>query len=91
MNWFKIWEFSLMMFYMICVMIVLWNMDIYASSYPMEVELYIGKLIASASMITIQTTPYIGSFRQDPIFYILLWLSLLSVVPDVVRCLMLLI
>ena len=89
MRWFKMWETSLIFLYMICVMIVLCNMDMYTMAYPNEVKLYITKLIVSASMISIQTTPYIGSFKQDPIFYILLWLSLLSVVPDAIRCILL--
>ena len=89
MRWFEMWETSLIFLYMICVMIVLVNMDMYTMSYPDEGRLYIAKLIMSASMITIQCTKYIGSFKQNPIFYILLWLSLLSVVPDAVRCFML--
>lgn len=91
MKWFKIWETFLHFLFMVCVMIVLWNMDMYTMTYPDERQLYIVKLIFSASMIGVQCTPYIGSFKQNPIFYILLWISLLSVVPDAVRCLMLLI
>jgi len=90
MRWFKMWETSLIFLYMICVMIVLCNMDMYIMSYPNEEELYIAKLIVSASMIGVQCTHYIGSFKQNPIFYILLWISLLSIVPDAIRCLLLL-
>jgi len=89
MRWFKMWETSLLFLYVICIMIVSWNMCIYTMTYPDEGKLYTAKLILSASMIGVQCTPYIGSFKQNPIFYILLWLSLLSIVPDAIRCLLL--
>ena len=89
MRWFKIWEASLRVLFMICVMIVLWNMDMYTMSYPDEKHFYIAKLIVSASMMAVQSTRYIGTFKQNPIFYILLWLSLLSIVPDAIRCILL--
>ena len=89
MRWFKMWETSLCVLYMACVMVVLWHMDMYTMTYPDEGQFYIAKLIVSASMMAIQCTHYIGSFKQNPIFYLFLWLSLLSVVPDAIRCILL--
>lgn len=85
---FKLCEFLMIVLYVICLIVVSVNMDAYTAVYPDEAKIYIFKVIISAILLSIQTTPLVGNFKQDPLFYILLWLSCLSIYPDALICLL---
>lgn len=74
--------------FMMCVFSTCLHFEEYRMAYPDESFYYIGKLIFTTLLISIRANPTFIDVEQSIVFHLLFWISLLSVIPDMIRCIM---
>lgn len=73
--------------YTISVCIIAVHFDVYEAIYPEYKPLYLFKLCVSAILLGFLSTPAFKlDTEQTNTFYIVLWISMLSILPDLARC-----
>ena len=81
-------DFIIMVIYMMCVTITTLVFNEYQIAYPSDSCTYIIKLIFSAVLLSIKMSPLTKDIEGAIVFRLLIWFSLLSIVPDAIRCIM---
>lgn len=74
--------------FMMCVLSTCLHFEEYKIAYPNESMFYIAKLIFTTLLISIRANPNLIDVGQSIVFHILFWVSLLSVIPDTIRCIL---
>lgn len=83
----KIVNISLTIIYIFVVSIIAINFDLYSAIYPEYEPIYLLKLCVSAVLLGFLVTPCFKlNTKLANIYYIILWLSMLSIIPDIIRC-----
>lgn len=79
-------DLIVLIIYMMCLLTMTLYFDQYQIAYPDHAFDYIIKLIVITSLVYIRAYPYVLDIEQSIVFRIIFWASMLSVVPDIIRC-----
>ena len=75
--------------YIFAIICIFLSFTLYKIIYPQYVNIYILKLIVSAILLSIKSSPICSITKEtNLILHILLWFSMLSILPDAVRCIL---
>lgn len=79
-------DLVVLILYLKCSLTMTLYFDQYKIAYPDHAFDYIIKLIVITSLVYIRAYPYVLDIEQSIVFRIIFWASMLSVVPDIIRC-----